>query len=368
MAYARGLLALIPERLSFGLVHRRGIYGRVPHDVAVAFLDAVESRWTANSAATSPWTRRADAATWLARLWVRPVPPPRGPRVYLQASPHHLDRPTWVARAIRRERARWLVLAHDLIPITHPEYAMPEDVARHASRLRTMRSQATAILTNSAATSEALRKYWSPRPSSPPIYAIPLGTSPLATVPVLHSSERPYFLCVGTIEPRKNHLLLLNLWRELAAQHFDAVPRLVIAGRWGWKSANVRDMVERCRAIEDVVENVGPVGDQELAMLLARSRALLIPSFAEGYGLPLAEALAAGVPVLSSDLPALREAGGEVPEYFNPLDGPAWRMAVLDYAASTSLRRAAQKERLRSWTPVTWQHHLAQVLAVADSL
>jgi glycosyltransferase involved in cell wall biosynthesis len=93
--------------------------------------------------------------------------------------------------------------------------------------------------------------------------------------------------------------------------------------------------------------------------LLKGARALLLSSFAEGFGFPLIEAFGVGVPALCSDIPALRETGGAVPEYLDPLDGPGWRAAILDYAAPDSPRRAAQLDRLRGWHPPTWQEHLA---------
>jgi hypothetical protein len=98
-----------------------------------------------------------------------------------------------------------------------------------------------------------------------------------------------------------------------------------------------------------------------LAALLRGARALLFPSFAEGYGLPLAEALALGVPVLASDLPALREVGGTVPDYLDPLDGRGWREAILDYADPRSAWRAAQMARLRGWQAPSWAEHFERV-------
>lgn len=369
MAYARGLLALIPDRLSFGVVHRRGIYGRVPHATALAFLDAMERRW-ADGRGAGRWARRRFGIIWMARLWARPVPPHCGPQIYLQASPHHLDRPAWVARAIRREAASWVVLAHDAIPLTHPEYAAPGEPARHARRLLTMRRQARAIIANSVATAQALTDHFADQAPVPPIHAIPLGTHAVhAGLASAIDGERPFFLCLGTLEPRKNHLLLLNIWRAMAeARGAHALPRLVIAGRRGWESENAIDMLERCATLYDCVTYAGQVSDAALAPLIAGARALLMPSFAEGYGMPLAEALAAGIPAICSDLPALREVGGAVPDYLDPLDGPAWRDAILDYARPDSSRRAAQCHRLRRWTPVPWGDHLAKVLTVMDSL
>ncbi len=79
----------------------------------------------------------------------------------------------------------------------------------------------------------------------------------------------------------------------------------------------------------------------------------------------MTEALACQTPVLCSDLPALREAGGDVPEYLDPLDTPAWEAAVMDYAAEPSVRRTAQQGRMPRWQPTRWQPHVRSVLDFA---
>ncbi len=160
--------------------------------------------------------------------------------------------------------------------------------------------------------------------------------------------------------------MLLHLWRDLAARFGDAAPRLVLLGRRGWENENVLDLLDRCAALRGLVRECGTPGDAAVASLLAGSRALLFPSFAEGYGLPLAEALALGVPALCSDLPALREVGGAVPDYLDPLDGAAWRRAVLAYADPASAARAAQLSRLASWRAPGWDAHFAAVDALLE--
>jgi glycosyltransferase involved in cell wall biosynthesis len=179
---------------------------------------------------------------------------------------------------------------------------------------------------------------------------------------------RPYFVALGTIEPRKNHLLLLNLWRQFAATLGAAAPRLVVVGRRGWENENVLDMLERCSAIDGLVRETGALPDREVATLLRGARALLFPSFAEGFGLPLAEALALGVPAIASDLVALREVGGNVPDYLDPLDGPAWRAGILDYARADSVARRAQLGRLGAWKPPAWSDHFAAVDRLLEAL
>ena len=76
---------------------------------------------------------------------------------------------------------------------------------------------------------------------------------------------------------------------------------------------------------------------------MANARALLFPSFVEGYGLPLIEAMAAGIPVIASDLPVFHEIGQAVPELLSPDDVDAWSRAIMDYAAPDSARRSAQQ-------------------------
>jgi glycosyltransferase involved in cell wall biosynthesis len=176
--------------------------------------------------------------------------------------------------------------------------------------------------------------------------------------------EPPYFVCVGTIEARKNHLLLLNLWRRLVAELGEATPRLVLAGQRGWETESAIDMLERCPALRGVVFEYPNLPDAEVKRLVKGAQALLLPSFAEGFGFPLVEALALGVPVLCSDIAALRENGGAVAEFLDPLDGAGWRAAIIDYSLPASPRRQAQLSRLSRWRPPRWEDHFAIVDAL----
>jgi glycosyltransferase involved in cell wall biosynthesis len=285
--------------------------------------------------------------------------------VYLLVSHHHLDRRRVIAGVKQRGEAAFVCLIHDLIPIEFPEYARPGQDRRHRRRIETAAALADAVIVGSNEIGRALQPYLERAGRAPPVLVAPFGVDPAnvaATGPPL--PEAPYFVCVGTIEPRKNHLLLLNLWRQLVGEPAGTVPRLVLVGRRGWESENAIDMIERCPGLRGIVLERNLVSDTEMARLLKGARALLLPSFAEGFGFPLVEALALGTPVLCSDLPALRENGGGVPEHFGPLDAPAWRAAILDYAVAESHRRADQLRRLAGWTAATWEAHFAAVDAL----
>jgi glycosyltransferase involved in cell wall biosynthesis len=367
LSYARELLRTIPDRLMFGAVHPVGGYGRIARRDAVAFLDAVEAAWSGGPQArgVSGWRAVGDA---LWRLRPRPVPPALGPRVLVQSSPHHLDKERLVARILRAERARLVCLLHDLIPIEFPEYARPGGAALHGRRMRTVARQAHAVIANSKATQRAFLPHLHAEGRMVPVAVAHLGlTASLSRAAPQPRSARPYFVCLGTIEPRKNHLLLLHIWREMAARLGPAaVPRLLVIGRRGWENEQVVDLLERCPALVGCVEEHARVSDHELQTLLGGARALLLPSFAEGFGMPVPEALGLGVPVLCSDLPALREAGGDMAIYLDPLDGPAWREAILTLADEPDEAYARRRHRLLDWQGPTWEDHLRIVVDLAD--
>jgi glycosyltransferase involved in cell wall biosynthesis len=235
-----------------------------------------------------------------------------------------------------------------------------------------MRDFADAVIANSQATADAFSTFIDNSPRRPQLTVAHLGTQRFIAPEAgqsCQSSDRPYFLCVGTIEPRKNHLLLFNLWRRLAeTREAHEVPRLLLVGRRGWENENAVDMLERCDALRGHVEECGSLSDRALQQLMSGARALLMPSFAEGFGMPVAEALQSGLPVLCSDLPALREASGGLASYLDPLDGIGWMNAILDYSRPQSPLRTAQVARIKGWSGPSWAEHIEVALSVIDGL
>jgi len=357
LAYAEGLLAMAAERTRFVLLDRwSSRLSVVPDTAGRSFLSSLRRAW----ADGRPADCRGAAVRLLARTAVAPQAPADPSAVYLLVSHRHLHRQAALERALRRSRAAFVPLIHDLIPLEFPEYARPNEAARHRLRIATVARLADAVVVNSAATGAALAPYL---PVGRPVHVAPLGVCVPAPIGAPEAHERPYFLCVGTIEPRKNHLLLLHLWRRLVALRGNAAPRLLIVGKRGWENENVLDLLDRCPSLRGHVMELGTVPDTRLTALLRGARALLMPSFAEGFGLPVAEALAHGTPVICSDLAALREAGGAVPDYLDPLDTPAWHAAVDNYTEQNSPSRDAQLARLPDWRGTTWDAHVGSVLA-----
>ena len=268
-----------------------------------------------------------------------------------------LDRSDYAERMIRRG-LKPVFFLHDLIPISHPEYCRAGEAERHHRRLETMLAVGKGLIVNSAATRDELLAYATARGVAVPPCAVALLAPAKLPEPYRgRPLEKPYFVVLGTIEPRKNHSLLLHLWRQLVSEMGDAAPQLVVIGQRGWECEQVVDLLDRCAALQGHVTELPRCDDRELATWLAHAQALLFPSFIEGFGMPLVEALMLGVPVVASDLPVFREVAGDIPRYLNPLDGPGWRQSVLEFMQTASVARQVQIGRMASYAPPTWEQH-----------
>lgn len=281
-------------------------------------------------------------------------------RLYLNLGHTGLDK-NGFTEWMRQADVRPVYLIHDLIPITHPQYCRAGERDRHIKRMRAALTTAAGIIGNSQATLEALREFGAGEglPHPPEIAAL-LGSTPLPRPPLGPVSTRPTFVVLGTIEARKNHLLLLNIWERLVARLGEAAPRLTIVGQRGWEAEEVCRILDRGQ-LRDHVEEIGGASDEEVAFHLSEARALLFPTLAEGYGLPLVEALHLKVPVIASDLPVFREIGKNIPTYLDPLDELGWEVLILDFADSASQSRAAQLARMQQFQAPTWAAHFAAV-------
>ncbi|MBX7481992.1 glycosyltransferase family 4 protein [Qipengyuania qiaonensis] len=367
MAYARGLLRIYGGKLAFAAVHPSGVYGRIQRETAIAYLDELERRW-AQTDGVSGQRSLISVLPWMARLFPRRIGLGSSD-VLVQVSPHHLTRRAQMRRILARENARFVCMVHDLIPIEYPEYARPGGSALHEARMHTVAELAASVIVNSAATGDSLRRWIEDRGHIvPPIRVALLGTEPIAEADDrTYDDAKPYFVCLGTIEPRKNHLLLLHLWRSMAQSlPPESIPRLVVIGRRGWENEQIVDLLERCPSLKPFLEEVNGCGDEDLAAAIRGARALLMPSFAEGFGMPVAEALSVGTPVIASDIAAHREIGGTIPDYLDTLDGSAWMQAILDHARDGPLRRA-QLERLNLWQAPDWDSHMAIAAEVIEA-
>jgi glycosyltransferase involved in cell wall biosynthesis len=198
------------------------------------------------------------------------------------------------------------------------------------------------------------------------ITAIPPGVDPLfapgasreALLRERFGIDRPYVLCVGTLEPRK------NLHRALSAVEGARLGddvALVIAGGSGWRNNAFEAELARSTV---PVTLAGAVSDPELVELYRGARCLLFPSLFEGYGLPPLEAMACGCPVITSDRSTLPDVVGDAGLLVDPLDVEQMGEAVRAVVADADMRGRMRERGLARAAEQTWERAADRTLAV----
>ena len=250
------------------------------------------------------------------------------PRGFTYLNVGHSNRKAALWQAMAAGGAgKMLAMVHDVIPLDHPEFTRPDTAARFESDLKATAQACDALIYNTDDTATRTRKWlqkWGLAPTPLPIL---LGVDPLprpAPAPLADPAE---FVILGTIEPRKNHQLLLDIWPDIPAH-------LHIIGTRGWQNEAVFSCLDSSPMMGKTVFEHGNLDDTALAARLSRARALLFPSFAEGFGYPLIEALQSGLPVICADLPCFHEIAGSLPTYLPPDDPAVWKAAILATAGT----------------------------------
>ncbi len=228
--------------------------------------------------------------------------------------------------AVRARGARVGVLVYDLIPVMRPEWC-------HASLVRTFRNwmrdclplaDLVFAISRSSARDAAAFAAAEGFSLAAPVQALLIGTGFSSPPhPGARRTDLPepgsYVLFVSTIEPRKNHVLLFRVWRELLADlPRERIPILVFAGRVGWMSGDFIQQLDNADWLDGMIRHVDSPTDTELAALYEGALFTVFPSLHEGWGLPVTESLAHGKPCLVARTTSLPEAGGTLARYFDP--------------------------------------------------
>lgn len=247
-------------------------------------------------------------------------------------------------------------VVHDLIPIEFPEYSYSKDGgAGHLSRLLAAgQLNATIVAISEHVKCKILE------------VAGVLGLDGLRILVnhngvdshfIKSSQEIPrdrknQFVFVSTIEPRKNHLLLLNVWRKIinGGMCHEEIPKLHLIGRRGWGYQAVGDMLDHNPSIKQHIFEYNTAPDSLLVNLIQESRAMLFPSFDEGWGLPIVESMALGTPVICSDLPVHRECTQGNGIFIDPIDGMSWYRTIINVSRGDLIPNCGD------FMPVRWSH------------
>ncbi len=265
--------------------------------------------------------------------------------------------------AIELAGARLVATVHDLA-FRHLSWTVGEATLDLLSRHlpRTLRNAARVVTPTEAVRGEIAEAGLLPAERIRAIHHGPGQRAGLGTAETPSWAPERYALFVGTLEPRKNLETLLAAWHTLRHHHPDA-PSLVLCGRSGWKDEELRRALDEGTRQGWIVQP-GYVSNAELAALYRGAALLAFPSLYEGFGLPVLEALAAGTPVVASDLPVLREVAGDAALYAPPTRPDRWAAAVarlLDDPALAARLREAGPRRAASFT---WDRSAEQHLEV----
>lgn len=275
---------------------------------------------------------------------------PRLPKgsVYLNVGHSNLTAAT--LSAIRAAGLGITVMVHDVIPLMLPQMQRRGSVEVFRGKMQAVVRFADQVICISQAACDDVVEALGRLGRVPSVTVAPLGVD-LAipeAVPAGVQPQRPYFMTVGTIEPRKNHALLLDVW-ETHVPDAD----LLICGARGWRNELTFGRLNR--GIAGVSEHSN-LSDGAIATLLQGARGMLFPSLAEGFGLPMAEAAALGCPVICGDLAICREVLGDAGVYLDPTDAYLWGKTIKDLLA----RDAPTDPPV--FVPTTWADHFKIVL------
>ena len=307
---------------------------------------------------------------WLYRLWYRlrlPIPVQwMIGQVDLFHSPDFVLPP--VAKGIPT-----VLTVHDLSFAHYPEVYTPALVSYLNKVVPWSVTRASHILADSKATKEDLVQLWNVRPEKVTVLYSGVNSrfQPVTDPPKLQQmrtryklGERPYILSVGTIQPRKNYQMLIRAFAKVAA----VLPHnLVIAGGKGWLYDDILDEVNR-QGVDGRVLFTGFVDDDDLPTLYSAASLYVFPSLYEGFGLPLLEAMACGVPVINANTSCLPEVAGQATVQIDPQDEAGWAVAMQAVLQEETSRAEMIEKGFVQVKKFEWERAAEELLAVYDML
>jgi glycosyltransferase involved in cell wall biosynthesis len=348
--------------------YMRGLIPALSHERPAARLTVVTTRSGAAALRRDCWTEWADVRELpcedgqrLRRSWAEQVLLPRLAR-RLRADVLH----SLASLAPLRPRIAAAITLHDVTFVLRPTFSRTTTVGMREIMLRAAR-RADSLLAPSAATRDEICALFGLAPES--VAVVPHGAGRVPEVePVPEAKlreqhglgERPVVLCVAAKRPHKNQELLLQ-----ALPHMPDDTVVVLVGHAEPYEEELRHLAARL-GVQDRVRFVGFVPVAELEGLWRLAECAAFPTLGEGFGLPVVEAMARGVPVACSDLPVLREVGGAVPHYFAPNDLAAAAGAIRAARRDADARTAGPQRAARfTWEESARRHWEAYERAVA---
>lgn len=251
-----------------------------------------------------------------------------------------------------RTPPRAVITVHDMSAFVLPEVFPPSKTRAKRFLLSQSVRRAAHVIVPSESTKHDLMEILQVGPQK--IHVVRHGVKDRGRALDHRVHERPYFLAVGTVEPRKNFGRLIQAYQRLAGR-LRELPDLVIAGRWGWMYDETVGLPGKL-GVAEKVKFLQYVSEDTLTTLYRDAVAMIYPSLYEGFGLPVIEAMQAGTPVVTTNRGALAELGGDLLWRVDPLDVENIANAMLAVMSATDdvLERA---KKAQAWTgQLTWEN------------
>lgn len=264
---------------------------------------------------------------------------------------------------------------HDIIPIDFPEYVREGDEITHAKRVTAMAQYGDCVLVNSEYTQNRFTKFCETENLRiPETHVLYIGVEQQFLDLLKKQNEQffkdnsiKYFVYISTIEPRKNHIMLLHIWRQMVIEERNDIPKLVILGKRGWNNQNILDLLDRSVFLRNHIIELSNLSDAQMLSVLKGARALLYPSFVEGWGMPIVEGVAVGIPVVCSDIAAHRESGQNLVKYISVDDSLSWKNTILELSTSDELYTSIVSNYVHYQYPL-WSVHFQKLDPILENI
>jgi glycosyltransferase involved in cell wall biosynthesis len=265
------------------------------------------------------------------------------------------------------EGMKRLFFIHDMIPADWPQFTRSDAVERFASFSKVVSTTADIVVCNSNGTRDAYLRHFPQRDLTRIVEVAHLGVERAfvdTSADPNSFDTRPYFVALGTIEPRKNIGFLLKIWREILNETSpDKAPHLHIIGKRGWMNETVFKQLDENIPGKSCVFEQGGLKDHKVVSALNGARALLFPSFIEGYGLPPLEAAALGTPVICGENAISSDVLGEYPLYLSLDDPYLWKKTIIERAGGHQEPLSIRQQRANTVAIPTWESHFERVFS-----
>lgn len=261
---------------------------------------------------------------------------------------------------------------HDLTYLYFPDVVEEKNLAHLRRVVPRSVKEADFIITVSEAVKAEIIKEFSLPPEKCIVTTIPpdasyftKNTNDIHTKYHLPAKKFIYFM--GNLEPRKDLPTLINAYRQLPIA-IKAEYSLILAGGNGWKTEQSKLAIKEAQEAGENVVHVGFVDNEDTAAFYQQASLFVMPSIYEGFGMPILEAMAGSCPVLASDIPVLREAGGSAAHYATPGNVDEFAREIQDILSSPNLRKDMARIGLNHAKSFSWQKNIDVIVSTANEL